>query len=85
VSISTIAVVAVPTIAGNLPKAKGVAPGAPQIKGVDPKKVEGGQEAQPQQSFVRKYWYIILPAVLLMSIGSPPPEEGGRGGGGGKK
>ena len=39
--------------------------------------------ASPQsQSFLRRYWYIILPAMILLSSGGAPPEEGAKGGGG---
>ena len=38
---------------------------------------EGGK-ANPQQnqSFMRKYWYIILPLMLMLMTGGAPPEEG---------
>ena len=44
------------------------------------------QQAQPPQSFLRKYWMYILPAALLVSnlLGSAVPEEesAGKGAGG---
>ena len=67
-TLSTIVVVGVPNIASPVPKAKGAAPGAPVIKGVDPK-AGTEEEGKQSQSFVRKYWYIILPLVLVMSLG----------------
>lgn len=33
--------------------------------------------APVEQSFLRKYWYIILPMVLMMLMGGEPPAEGG--------
>jgi len=48
-----------------------------QDTGFDPE-AEAAQQATANQSFLRKYWYIILP-VALMSLtgGEEPPQQGG--------
>ena len=46
--------------------------------GSDGKPVPGvGPETQ-NQSFLRKYWYIILPVMIMSLTGGAPPEEGER-------
>jgi len=43
-----------------------------------------GQEPQANQSFLRRYWMYILPAVIMLSMGGgEPPAEGGDKAGGG--
>lgn len=51
------------------------------------KPVPGQEGQQPQQSFLRKYWYIILPIAVMMLRGEPPAEggQGGSAGGGGAR
>ena len=40
-----------------------------------------GEENKPPESFLRKYWYIFLPLMLMSVLGQPPPPaEGGEGG-----
>ena len=43
-------------------------PGAPPIPGVKP---EGGKP----QSFLFKYWYVILPLALMSFMGTGAPED----------
>lgn len=33
--------------------------------------------AQPQQSFLRKYWYIVLVMIIYMFLGKEEPKKGG--------
>jgi len=62
--------------------------GASDAPGFNPEKL--GQEPQTSYSFLRKYWYIILPVSIMMLAGgeeAPAPQGGGRpqgsaGGGG---
>lgn len=51
-------------------------------KGVQPPKGAEKQEGEEQQSFVRKYWYIILPIVIFTLFGGDPGAEGGAQAGG---
>jgi len=48
----------------------------------------GANDPANNQSFLRRYWYVILPIMILMLSGAPPeegqaPAAGGGGGGGG--
>ncbi|DBA01964.1 TPA: hypothetical protein N0F65_006697 [Lagenidium giganteum] len=55
---------------------------APQ--GVQPIKTEDDKSAEENQSFLRKYWYIILPIVLFSVFGTEPaPAPGAPGAPGG--
>jgi hypothetical protein len=61
--------------------------GASDAPGFNPEKL--GQDPQQSYSFLRKYWYIILPVSIMMLAGGeeePAPQAGrsqGAGGGGG--
>lgn len=47
-----------------------------QDTGFDPE-AEAAQQATANQSFLRKYWYIILPLTLMsLTGGEEPPQEG---------
>ena len=48
-----------------------------QGTGFDPE-AEAAQQATANQSFLRKYWYIILPVVLMsLTSGEEPSQQGG--------
>ena len=48
-----------------------------QDTGFDPE-AEAAQQATANQSFLRKYWYIILPLTLMsLTGGEEPPQQGG--------
>jgi len=59
------------TIANPIPQAKQAAPPPPGME-----KVKSFQDKAPKapekQSFLGKYWYIILPMVLMLFTGQPP-------------
>eukprot|EP01080_Neovahlkampfia_damariscottae_P009591 gene9591-1793_t len=48
----------------------------PEISLVKTEKEESSEEKkEPEVGFIRKYWYFILPAVLLILLGGAPIEE----------
>jgi hypothetical protein len=45
----------------------------PVVELIDP--VAKGAQAAPEPSFLRKYWYILLPVALMMLMGGGEPPQ----------
>ncbi|TMW59324.1 hypothetical protein Poli38472_004393 [Pythium oligandrum] len=54
---------------------------APKVVKNPVKDEEGEQPAEESQSFLRRYWYIILPLVVMSLFGSDPGPQGAPTGG----
>mmetsp|Transcript_18219 Transcript_18219/g.30395 ORF Transcript_18219/g.30395 Transcript_18219/m.30395 type:complete len:249 (-) Transcript_18219:178-924(-) len=72
-----------PTTAGVIPvQATGPRPPALANLKIDVEDVGEAEKPEASQSFLRKYWYIVLPMVLFTLFGGvEPPPEGGAGAG----